>query len=346
MPPETAHGLTLAALRLVGCLPARRPGERPIEVMGLRFPGRVGVAAGFDKDGVATAGLAQLGFGFVEVGTVTPVPQPGNPQPRVFRLAEDDALVNRLGFNSAGVEAAAANLRRRRAVGMPVGVNIGKNRSTPLDDALRDYAAGLAGLYDLADYVTVNLSSPNTPGLRDLQAAASVGELVAGLAGVRKRFVESGKGRKPMLVKLAPDLSTSALAAAAEAALAAGADGFVAVNTTLDRPARLKSPQRAAAGGLSGAPLLPKALATVRTLRAAVGEKPAVIGVGGVADPEDVAAMLDAGADLVQVYTALVFGGLGTAARLIRRGRTTDWRRPRSGREIDANRERPGALGI
>lgn len=320
MPPETAHALTLALLRLGGSLPRRRQaGIGHVEAMGLRFPNRVGIAAGFDKDGVAAAGLARLGFGFVEVGTVTPRPQRGNPQPRMFRLAEDRALINRLGFNSAGAAAVAANLGRVRATGIPIGVNIGKNRATPLDDALRDYVACLTALYDFADYVTVNLSSPNTPGLRDLQAATRAHALVAGLAAVRDRLAGQRGIAKPLLVKLAPDLAAADLAATAEATMAAGAAGFVAVNTTLARPS-LRSFHAAETGGLSGVPLLPRALAAVRCLRATVGVGPVIIGVGGVATREDVVAMLEAGANLVQVYTGLVYGGPALAARLTRSG--------------------------
>ena len=315
LPPETAHGVALAGLRAFGSLPRfrrRPPGD--VDVLGLRFPSRVGVAAGLDKDGVAAAGLARLGFGFVEVGTVTPRPQRGNPQPRLFRLAEDRALVNRLGFNSAGAQAVAANLSRLR-LDVPMGVNIGKNRTTPLDDAVRDYAACLAALHGFADYVTVNLSSPNTPGLRDLQAASRVHALVAELVEVRDALAAETGAATPLLVKLAPDLAPADLEATAQAAVAAGVDGFVAVNTTLRRPPSLRSPDAAETGGLSGAPLLPMALDTVRRLRAIVGTDVPIVGVGGIASPEDTHAMVDAGADLVQVYTALIYG-----ARLWGRG--------------------------
>ena len=283
-------------------------GRRAVSnVLGLRFPNRVGVAAGLDKDGVAAAGLAQMGFGFVEVGTVTPRPQRGNPQPRLFRLAEDRALVNRMGFNSAGAQAVAANLSRLR-LDVPLGVNIGKNRTTPLDDAVGDYAACLTALHGFADYVTVNLSSPNTPGLRDLQAASRVHALVAELVEVRDRLAAETGTATPLLVKLAPDLTPADLEATAQAAVAAGVDGFVAVNTTLRRPSSLRSLDAAETGGLSGAPLLPMALDTVRRLRAIVGAGLPIIGVGGIASLEDTHVMVDAGADLVQVYTALIYG--------------------------------------
>ena len=321
MPPETAHAAALNALRFLGALPTFGSGVgTPVEVLGLRFPNRVGVAAGLDKDGVAAAGLVRLGFGFVEVGTVTPRPQPGNPQPRLFRLPEDGALINRLGFNSAGVDAVAANLRRARGrITSPIGVNIGKNRSTSLADAVRDYEAGLIAVYDVADYVTVNLSSPNTPRLRDLQAASAAHALVARLVAVRNQLAaQRGGATKPLLVKIAPDLAAVDLDACADAVLAAGADGFVAVNTTLTRPPSLRSVNASLAGGLSGAPLFAMAVDSVRRLRARSGTAPAIIGVGGVASREDVDAMLSAGADLVQVYSALVYRGPGLVARLVR----------------------------
>ena len=320
LPPETAHGAALAALRAAGTLPRLAPRRRDIEILGLRFPNRVGVAAGLDKDAVAAAGLARLGFGFVEVGTVTPRPQPGNPQPRLFRLTEDQALINRMGFNSAGAAAVTANLvRARRRIDVPVGVNIGKNRPTAVADAIRDYAACLAAVYDVADYVTVNLSSPNTPGLRDLQSATRAHALVASLVEVRDRLAaDRGGAAKPMLVKLAPDLASEDLDETAQAVVAAGADGFVAVNTTVARPPALRSPHAVQAGGLSGVPLLPRAKDTVRRLRASVGSDVAIIGAGGVATVADVAAMLASGADLVQVYTALVYAGPALARRLTR----------------------------
>lgn len=310
LPPETAHGAALAALRAAGMSSRFAPRQRGLEILGLRFPNRVGVAAGLDKDGVAAAGLARLGFGFVEVGTVTPRPQRGNPQPRLFRLTEDRALINRMGFNSAGAAALAANLARaRERIDVPVGVNIGKNRATPLGDAARDYAISLAAVYGVADYLTVNLSSPNTPGLRDLQSASRAHALVAELIEVRDRLAADRGFTRPILVKLAPDLAPADLEETAQAVLAAGADGFVAANTTVARPAALRSPNAGQPGGLSGVPLLARATGTVRRLRACVGPVPAIIGVGGIAMRADVDAMLAAGADLVQVYTALVYAG-------------------------------------
>lgn len=322
LPAETAHAAALAVLKCLGALPPKRPLSAPgIELLGLSFPNRVGVAAGLDKNAVAVRGLARLGFGFVEVGTVTPRPQPGNPKPRLFRLTEDRGLINRLGFNSEGAQVVAARLARLRGrLDVPVGVNIGKNRETPNDEAVRDYRACLAMVNDFADYVTVNLSSPNTPGLRDLQAPAAAGALVSELVQERDRLAAKGSGRTPLLVKIAPDLAPQDLAATVVAVHEAGADGIVAVNTTLSRPPALRSKQAAEAGGLSGRPLYPLAIDTVRRVRAAVGEGPVVIGVGGVASAREIDAMLDAGADLVQVYTGFVFEG---AALL--RGAASRW---------------------
>lgn len=300
-------------------MPGGRVASDGIRLHGLSFPNRVGVAAGLDKNGVAVAGLARLGFGFVEVGTVTPRPQAGNPRPRLFRLVEDRALVNRLGFNSAGARAVASNLSRsRRRTRVPVGVNIGKNRDTPLAAAGRDYLDCLAAVHDWADYVTVNLSSPNTPGLRDLQSPAVASALVSELVAARDR-VASGRSI-PLLVKVAPDLAPEDLEATVCAARDAGADGFVAVNTTLSRWPSLRSRHSAQSGGLSGRPLFALALATVRRIRAVVGQAPLLIGVGGVSDVAGVEAMRVAGADLVQVYTEFVYRGPGLVRELTSTG--------------------------
>lgn len=328
LPPETAHAWGLALLRRPGWIRASTPSQSPVVLGGVRFPNRLGVAAGLDKDAVAVAGLAKLGFGFVEVGTVTPRPQAGNPKPRLYRLARDEALINRMGFNSAGVDAVAANLRRYRehapagagvpaTAGVPVGVNIGKNLDTPLAEAERDYLACFEALYNLGDFATLNVSSPNTPGLRDLQAAAAVRRLTEALTAARKRLTPPRNAPKPLLVKVAPHADERALEATAAAALTAGADGFVATNTTSARPPALRSKHAAQAGGLSGAPLRAQALRTVRALRRLIGDGPIVIGVGGVCTAADMRAMRDAGADLVQVYTALVYQGPGLPRRVL-----------------------------
>ena len=322
LPPEFAHRLALSALRGFGALPASGPPPGCVtELLGLRFPNRVGLAAGLDKDATAAAGLAKLGFGFLEVGTVTPRSQPGNPKPRLFRLSEDHALINRMGFNSAGASALAANLRRMRdCIDVPVGVNIGKNRDTPLDAATDDYRACLAATYDVADYVVVNLSSPNTPGLRDLQAADVARALVGDLLAERQRLAVEHAEKTPLpplFVKIAPDLAPEDLEATVVGALTAGADGIVATNTTVSRPTSLRGKRAVEAGGLSGRPLFALALETVRRTRDAAGEGPVVIGVGGISTAGDAAAMFDAGADLVQVYSALVFEGPALVGRLV-----------------------------
>ena len=319
LPPESAHTAALLGLRALGAWPARRQtAGASVEVQGLRFPNRVGVAAGLDKDAIAVTGLARLGFGFVEVGTVTPQPQVGNPKPRLFRLTQDRAIVNRMGFNSAGVDRLVANLRRHRSrTCIPVGVNIGKNLHTPIANAVSDYRACLEAVYDWADYVTVNLSSPNTPGLRTLQAASAAHALVAELAALRDRLSRArGAAAKPLFVKVAPDLAPADLEATATAVLEAGANGLVAVNTTFARPDTLRSRYAAEQGGLSGKPLFPKALDTIGRLRQRIGADAVLIAVGGIDCPADVQAMLRAGADLVQVYSALVYEGPSLARRL------------------------------
>ena len=294
------------------------PGDS-VRLFGLAFANRIGLAAGLDKDATAVLGLARLGFGFLEVGSVTPRPQPGNPRPRLFRLRQDGALINRMGFNSAGMEAVAARLRTaRERLGVPIGVNIGKNADTPLALAAEDYAKCLTAVYDVADYVAVNLSSPNTPGLRDLQAAATVRTLLGTLVATRDSLAASRRCPLPLLVKIAPDLVAKDLEDCAVAALEAGADGLIAVNTTVRRPPTLRSRHAEQQGGLSGAPLFPIALQTVQRLRRCIGPDPALVAVGGVGSAVDVSAMLNAGADLVQVYSALIYRGPGLVDELLR----------------------------
>jgi dihydroorotate dehydrogenase len=330
LPPETAHRAVLhalaAAARLPGALPALRAlaghaePALTVELWGRRFPNPLGVAAGLDKDGIALAGLLGLGCGFVEAGTVTPRPQPGNPRPRLFRLPAERALINRMGFNNAGAEALAGRLRTLRAgwPGAMVGVNLGKNRDTPLEAAAQDYVAALEAVYGLADYLVVNVSSPNTPGLRGLQAREGLRATLGAVAAARATRVAVGEPRVPILVKVAPELDEAALSDVVAEALAADVDGIVAANTTLDR-AGLRSPARAEAGGLSGAPLRPMALRTVARLHRLAAGRLALVGVGGVASAEDAYALIRAGASLVQVYTGLVYEGPGLFRR-IRRG--------------------------
>ncbi len=309
LPAETAHNLTLRALetglgRLIVGRAAREP-DPPIlaqRLWGLEFPNPVGLAAGFDKDARVPEAMRSFGFGFVEIGTVTPRPQPGNPKPRVFRLEEDQAIINRMGFNSGGLDAAIERLRRRRHTGI-VGVNLGKNRDS--DDAVADYSEGIRRAAEVADYLVVNVSSPNTPRLRDLQRRASLQTLLAPLLRARD---ESGRP-VPLLVKIAPDLTPEEREDIAAVALAAGVDGLIVSNTTVDRPAGLASRYAIEAGGLSGRPLFAASTALLADMYRLTGGRLPLIGVGGVASAAEAYQKIRAGACLVQLYTALVFNG-------------------------------------
>ena len=317
---ERAHWLTVQAL-------ARAPwaagwtGEvvdDPVTVMGLRFRNRVGLAAGMDKDGIALKGWHGLGFGFAEVGTVTPRAQPGNPKPRVFRDVGNEAIINRLGFNNGGVDACVQRVAAHRAAGMLVGINIGRNKDTRAEQAVDDYRYGFEAAYPVADYITINISSPNTPGLRDLQAEAALDALLAALAETRARLADAQSVYRPMLLKLAPDLDDAGIRSAADIALMHGIDGFIATNTTIARPPGLSSGVAGEAGGLSGPPLATQARHVLRTLRAACGPEVPLIGVGGIDGPQAARARIADGADLIQLYTGLVYHGPGLVARLAR----------------------------
>jgi dihydroorotate dehydrogenase len=273
-----------------------------VRALGLDFPSPLGLAAGFDKEAAHVDALAALGFGFVEIGTITAQPQEGNPRPRLFRLPADEALVNRMGFNNAGAVAAAARLARRRDPGVVVGVNIGKTKVA--QDAVADYRQSAQLLAPHADYLVINVSSPNTPGLRDLQAVEQLEPIVAAVR-------EAAPG-VPLLVKIAPDLADADVDAVADLALRAGLDGLIATNTTISRDGLVSPPAQIAAvgaGGVSGAPLAQRSLEVLRRLRARVGEDLVLVSVGGVRDGADAAARLAAGATLVQAYTAFVYGG-------------------------------------
>lgn len=310
--PETAHRLALAAVGAWGkAVGGPRQKEAGATVMGLAFPNRIGLAAGLDKDAVAVRGFANLGFGFVEVGTVTPRPQLGNPRPRLFRSEQHQALINRMGFNSAGLEVVGKRLAllRRRPLAALLGVNIGKNRDTPVERAAADYLQCLRAVYQYADYITVNLSSPNTPGLRSLQAAGPAHRLLSALAAQRDALNAAGHRPVPLVVKLSPDLDAASLSAIAAVAQSVGIDGVMAANTTTERPPNLHPAFAAEAGGLSGAPLANQAVQAVAALREAVGQGFPIIGVGGILSADDGRAMFDAGANLVQIYTGLIFRG-------------------------------------
>jgi dihydroorotate dehydrogenase len=325
--PEEAHDLTLAALAAIQRTPllalVARPCVRdPVRIAGLAFPNRVGLAAGLDKNGRCIDGLAAFGFGFIEVGTVTPKPQPGNAKPRMFRIPQAQALVNRLGFNNAGLEALVANVRRSafRARGGILGINIGKNAATPIERAVEDYLAGLEAVYPHADYVTVNISSPNTANLRTLQSGEALDALLGALRQRRAALAALHGRDVPTFVKIAPDLDDAQIAAIARALKAHGVHGVIATNTTLDREAVRDLPHAEEAGGLSGAPLRARADRVVRALRAALGPAFPIIGVGGILSGDDARAKIEAGADLVQLYTGLIYRGpelVGEAARRV-----------------------------
>ena len=317
--PERAHHSAFRAIRAARPVTARRrvPG-RPVQALGLTFPNVLGLAAGFDKNAVGIDGLAALGFGHVEVGTVTGEAQPGNPQPRLFRLPDDRAVVNRMGFNNDGAEVVAARLRARgrrsTADGAPVlGVNIGKSKVVPEEEAVRDYEKSARLLAPHADYLVVNVSSPNTPGLRDLQAVEKLEPILTAVQRVAEGV--------PLLVKIAPDLADDDVLGVADLALAVGLDGIIATNTTISREGLRTPAARVAevgAGGLSGAPLTARALEVVRLLRERVGPDLTLIGVGGITTVEDARARLDAGATLLQGYTALVYEGPLWPRRIVR----------------------------
>jgi dihydroorotate dehydrogenase len=311
--PETAHALAIRGLKS-GTLPAFAGTADPrlaVDLAGLGFPNPVGVAAGFDKNAEVPDALLGLGFGFAEVGTVTPRPQPGNPKPRVFRLPADAAVINRLGFNNQGHEAAWFRLEARNAPGI-VGVNIGANKDS--DDKPADYVAGLERFYALASYFTVNISSPNTPGLRDLQARDALGDLLARVGEARIAKIEETGRRVPIFLKIAPDVSEAGLEDIVAEVLDKGIDGIIVSNTTLSRAGLSADPGEA--GGLSGRPLFDRATIMLAKTRQRVGPDMALIGVGGVDGPETALGKIEAGADLVQLYTGMIYRGPTIARRI------------------------------
>ncbi|GAB2505582.1 quinone-dependent dihydroorotate dehydrogenase [Arenimonas alkanexedens] len=326
---ERAHDLGLRALETAyraGLSPllASRHKPLPTKTFGLNFPNPVGCAAGLDKNGAHVDALLGLGFGFVEVGTTTPKPQAGNPKPRMFRLPENNAVINRLGFNNDGVDALVANVSRARRKQGVLGINIGKNKDTPNEDALQDYAYCLERVYPLADYVTVNISSPNTAGLRELQEEQALRQLVGGLREAQEKLASQHGKRVPMLVKVAPDLSDDDIDACARVLSDMRVDGVVATNTTVDRLPVERHRLAKEAGGLSGQPLYGKSTAVMRRLRARLDESIPIIGVGGILSGADAAGKITAGAQLVQFYTGLIYRGpdlIGECVDAIRRRR-------------------------
>lgn len=315
---ETAHGLTIDALKLGLTPPAKRHDDPRLAVkaLGLTFPNPIGMAAGFDKNAEVPDALIALGFGFAEVGTITPKAQSGNPRPRVFRLVADKGVINRLGFNNAGHAPAYQRLLARKGAAGIVGVNVGANKDAT--DRIADYVAGIDTFADVASYFTVNISSPNTPGLRDLQARASLDELLARVIEAREAAVERAGRRVPVLLKIAPDLDEAGLDDACDVALARGVDGLIVSNTTLARDG-LSDPRIAReAGGLSGRPLFRRSTIMLARVRRRVGPEPVLIGVGGVDSGEAALAKIEAGADLVQLYTGLVYEGPELIGRITR----------------------------
>ena len=312
---ETAHHLSLRGLRLAeksGVLPLLFPADEciaPVEVMGLKFPNRVGLAAGLDKEGNTIDALGRLGFGFVEIGTITPRPQAGNPKPRLFRLVEHEAIINRMGFNNPGIEAGVENVRRSKHFNGVIGFNIGKNKDTPNENAADDYLACLKAAYPVADYIAVNLSSPNTPGLRDLQGEEASARLLERLKQEQAALEKEHGKRVPLLFKVAPDLDPPHVAALAKVFLDGGLDGLIATNTTLDRAPVAGHPRAAEAGGLSGRPLTTRSTEIIRAFAAEFGGRIPIIGVGGISSADDAVEKIRAGASLVQIYSAFIFQG-------------------------------------
>lgn len=337
--PETAHEVTLHALaRLQGTPLQLAYGasrvDDPIELAGLTFPNRVGLAAGLDKNATCIDGLGAMGFGFVEVGTVTPLAQPGNPKPRMFRLPKAEALINRLGFNNEGLDAFIANVKRSalyrqrqnssaaKALPMLLGLNIGKNAATPIENATDDYLACLDGVYPYADYVTINISSPNTKNLRSLQSDDALDGLLGAIAQRREALAAQHGKRTPIFVKIAPDLDEAQVAVIAATLKRHGMDGVIATNTTLSRDAVKGLAHAEETGGLSGAPVLAMSNRIITQLRAALGQGFPIIGVGGVMSADDAVSKIRAGADVVQIYTGLIYKGpalVKQAATLIKK---------------------------
>lgn len=324
--PETAHHLTLQALRLAGNFPLShwflrqiyKVPSKPVQAFGLPFKNPVGLAAGYDKDGITIRGLAALGFGHVEIGTVTPRPQPGNPKPRVFRLVEDEAVINRMGFPGRGMEYVSKQLSANKSkvnsdqLSVVVGVNLGKNKDTPLEESADDYIELMRRFISHADYLTVNISSPNTVGLRRLQGR----EMLEGLLGSIEQERQTSKVKCPILVKIAPDLSDEELEDAVGVILDQGMDGIIATNTTLARGG-VRSRYQGESGGLSGSPLRGRSEAVLRQVVKLVNGKVPVLSAGGIMNPEDAKKRLALGASLVQVYTGLVYRGPGLVREIV-----------------------------
>ncbi len=324
--PETSHEVALSLLNLaekthtLGLLSADVM-ENPVTVMGIRFPNPVGLAAGLDKNGDYFNALGKLGFGFIEIGTVTPKPQPGNDKPRLFRLPEAQAIINRMGFNNKGVDHLVDQVKQRRYQGI-LGINIGKNASTPVENAVDDYLIGMQKVYEHADYITINISSPNTQGLRSLQFGDSLKQLLSQLKNEQLRLQQLYKRYVPFAVKIAPDLTDEETKQVAEIFLAHDVDAVIATNTTLARDDVRDLPFGNESGGLSGLPVQKKSTQMIRNLRLILGKKIPIIGVGGINDAQSAGEKICAGASLVQIYTGFIYKGpsvIAEAAEGIRR---------------------------
>ncbi len=312
-PPETSHHLTLSSLQQLSRLGRFNPlqqslNHNPVNVMGLDFPNRIGLAAGLDKNGDCIDGLGALDFGFIEIGTVTPLPQPGNPQPRLFRIPQAQALINRMGFNNKGIDYAIQQIAQSSYPGI-LGINIGKNRDTPLESALDDYTIGLQKAYLHADYITVNISSPNTPGLRELQGAKQLAVLLSGLSQQRKQLEQTHQKNVPIVIKIAPDCTIEQLNQIADLSVQHGMNAIIATNTTSSRAGIEGLADADQQGGLSGAPLFEKSLDTVQQLSAILHDEIAIIACGGITSHQRADQMLTAGASLIQVYSGLIYQG-------------------------------------
>ncbi len=324
---ETSHRLIFVLLRVLYSVPgfagllralyARRTPKLPVKLLGIEFANPVGLAAGLDKNAELIRAFADMGFGWVEAGTVTPRPQPGNPRPRLFRLTDDRAIINRMGFNNAGLAVFLHNLRGHGHP-CPVGINIGKNKDTPDAQAIDDYLAGLRAAYGDADYITINISSPNTPGLRALQEEAPLAALLAALKQEQTALASRHDRYVPIALKIAPDLADEAVDTIARQLLAHRLDAVIATNTTVERPGLAHAPQARETGGLSGAPLRPRATEVIRRLRATLQGKIPIIGVGGVGNADEAWEKLVAGADLIQLYSAFIYRGPVVVREIVR----------------------------
>ena len=312
---ENAHHLSLRGLRLgekSGALSLLYPEDSfidPVEVMGLKFPNRVGLAAGLDKEGNTIDALGRLGFGFVEIGTITPRPQAGNPKPRLFRLVEEQAIINRMGFNNPGIKAGVANVKAAKSFNGIVGFNIGKNKDTPNENAADDYLICLREAYSVADYIAVNLSSPNTPGLRDLQGEDACAQLLETLKREQEKLAAEHGKKVPLLFKVAPDLDPPHIAGLARVFRDGGLDGLIATNTTITRDGVESNPKHEEAGGLSGRPLTKRSTEVIAAFASELNGALPIIGVGGISSAEDAVAKIRAGASLVQIYSAFIYQG-------------------------------------